>query len=362
MTTVLERGADAVIEPECTPVKMKDFFRAMVTIRAMDERMLALQRQGRLGFYLPSTGQEAAQIGSAAAIRPDDWVAPSYRDQGVALWRGVTIEDIVAQCYGNANDPTHGRQMPVHYSFKKANFLSISSPIGTQTIQATGVAWAMQILKHDRVVLTFMGDGSTSSNDFHTGLNFAGVRKSPVIFFCNNNQWAISVPLKQQTASETIAIKANAYGFEGVRVDGNDVLAVYQVTKKAVAKARAGGGPTLIESVTYRMGPHSSSDDPTRYQGAAERELWKQRDPIERYRKFLMGRGVLNEKEEEEIWAQAKQAVVDAVAKQESAPPPALQTMFDDVYAEMPWNLKEQMDRTLSEGGHTADKDAAFPL
>ncbi|MHC4924213.1 MAG: thiamine pyrophosphate-dependent dehydrogenase E1 component subunit alpha, partial [Planctomycetota bacterium] len=245
------------------------------------------------------------------------------------------------------------------------NFVSISSPLGTQIPQAVGTARAMQIKGEDKVTVVWFGDGTTSEGDFHVALNFAGVWKVPCVFFCQNNQWAISVPLSQQTASESIAIKAKAYGMEGVQVDGNDVLAVYEVVKKAVKKARDGGGPTLIEAVTYRMGPHSSSDDPTRYREGDELEDWKKKDPIERFRKYLLSNKHATEAWMKEVEEECKAEIAAAFEEQESVGPPALGTLFDDVYASTTPALERQRDYLMrAEGGEFREDDsgAAFPL
>jgi len=338
---------------------------AMVRVRALDERGLMSQRQGRIGFYVPSSGEEGHQVGAAYALRPDDWCFPSYRVPGVAVFRGAPLSRMVANLFGNRDDFCLGRQMPNHYSLREQKFVSISSPLGTQIPQAVGVARAMQIRGEDRVAAVWFGDGTTSEGDFHVAMNFAGVWKCPCVFLCNNNQWAISVPLSQQTASEGIAIKAVAYGFEGVRVDGNDVLAVYKVVRDAVAKAREGGGPTLIEAVTYRMGPHSSSDDPTRYRPASELEEWKRRDPIERFRKFLLEGGHADEAWLDAIHERARTEVAEAFKEQEAKEPPPLGSLFDDVYAELTPALRRQRDFLEAAEGGKFRKDesgAAFPL
>ncbi len=337
----------------------------MVRIRALDERGLMSQRQGRIGFYVPSSGEEGHQVGAAFALRPEDWCFPSYRVPGVALHRGAPVPRMVANLFGNAEDFAHGRQMPCHYTFREQNFLSISSPLGTQIPQAVGAARAMQIRGEKRVAVAWFGDGTTSEGDFHVGMNFAGVWKAPCVFLCQNNQWAISVPLRQQTRSETIAVKAVAYGFEGVRVDGNDVLAVYQVVRDAVAKAREGGGPTLVEAVTYRMGPHSSSDDPTRYRPGAELDEWRKRDPIERFRRFLLAGGHADEAWLARVEEEAKREVSEAFKEQETKGPPPLGSLFDDVFATPTPALERQRDYLLRAEGGKFRKDesgAAFPL
>jgi 2-oxoisovalerate dehydrogenase E1 component alpha subunit len=230
-------------------------YRTMVTARVMDERCLSLQRQGRIGFYAPMQGQEGAQIACTWALDPKDWIFPAYRELGVALVRGIPIKRLFDQFFGNSSDPIKGRQMPNHYGYPEFRFVSISSPVGTQISHAVGAAMAAQRKKDPVVTITFFGDGTTSSNDFQAGLNFAGVFQSPTIFFCQNNQWAISVPRERQTHSETLAIKATAYGFPGFVVDGNDVHAVYRVVAEARQRAMAGKGPTMIEAQVYRLGP-----------------------------------------------------------------------------------------------------------
>lgn len=339
-------GTDALPEG-LTPERLRELYRLMVRTRALEERGVALQRQGRIGFYIGCQGQEAAHIGAVYALRADDWLFPAYREPGALLHRGIAMKAIFDQCFGNADDTTRGRQMPCHYAFRNIHFTSVSSPIGTQIVQATGAAMAMRIRRKDTVAMTFFGDGGTSSNDFHSGLNFAGVYKSPVIFFCTNNQWAISLPVSRQTASETIAAKGAAYGMPGVRVDGNDVLAVYKATREAVERARAGLGPTLIEAVTYRMGPHSTSDDPSRYRLDTETASWKTRDPIERLRSFMEARNEWDAEREEKAWEGARAEALAAVQAAERVPPPPVNSLVEDVYAETPWHLKEQRDDLL---------------
>jgi pyruvate dehydrogenase E1 component alpha subunit len=346
----------------------KDFrrmFEGMVRTRALDERGMLYQRQGRIGFYVPSSGEEGHQIGAAYALEARDWLFPSYRVPGVALFRGAPLRKMIANLYGNCNDNALGRQMPVHYSLREVNFLSISSPLGTQIPQAVGAARAMQIRKEKSVAATWFGDGTTSEGDFHVALNFAGVWKVPCVFLCQNNGWAISVPLRQQTASDGIAVKAQAYGMPGVRVDGNDILASYKVVKEAVDRARSGGGPTLVELVTYRMGPHSSSDDPTRYRPSKEAEEWKRRDPIERFRKFLLAGGHADEKWMAGVEQAAKDEVGEAFKAEEAASPPPLDSLFEQVYAEPTPELLRQKEELLRlEGGvfRRDDSGAAFPL
>jgi 2-oxoisovalerate dehydrogenase E1 component alpha subunit len=342
-------GPDGTPDPALDP-GMDDelavrIYKTMVQVRVMDDRMLTLQRQGRIFFYLVCSGQEACNVASAAALTADDWVVPGYRQPGTFLFRGVTVKQMVAQCYGNAWDNTKGRQMPVHYSFKDQNMVSISSPIGTQLIQAAGVGMAMRRRGDPNAVLTFIGDGGTSSNDFHAGLNFAAVDKAPVIFVCENNGWAISCPVSKQTASQTFAQKAVAYGMPGVRVDGNDVLAVYKATKEARDRGVAGEGPTLLEFVTFRMGGHSSSDDPTRYVPQDEIEGWAKKDPITRFRRYLDQKGLWDDAQDEAWRVEAKDTINKAIQENERVARPELESMFSDVYAEMPADLRRDLER-----------------
>jgi pyruvate dehydrogenase E1 component alpha subunit len=328
-------------------------YETMVQVRVFDTKMLTLQRQGRIGFYLAGMGQEADQVGAAYALEPDDWMFPHYRDPAAALVRGVPIEAMVHQCFGNAKDPVKGRQMPVHYSFRDQNFFSISSPLTTQVVHAVGTAHAIKYRGDKKVALTTFGDGSSSEGDFHVAMNWAGVYKLPVVFVLENNQYAISVPLRFQTASETFAQKAAAYGFEGVRVDGNDVLAVYKAVKTAVDKARAGKGPTLVECVTARISSHSSSDDNTRYCPPEFFEEWKKKDPIDRFERYLRGLGLLDDKKVKEIQERSTAAVEAAVKAAEAVGPPAVDTIVGDVYEEMTPQLKRQWEtlkREMEEG------------
>ncbi|MCZ6603207.1 MAG: pyruvate dehydrogenase (acetyl-transferring) E1 component subunit alpha [Planctomycetota bacterium] len=338
---------------------LQRIYRMMVLVRTMDERGLKLQRQGRIHFYVPSWGQEAAQVGAVEALQPEDWLFPSYRDPGMFLNRGFPLQDFVRQLFGNANDPLKGRQMPNHFAAREQNCMSISSPIATQIPQAVGAAMAAKIRGDKTVVLVSFGDGGTSEGDFHVAMNFAGVYASPVVFFCQNNQYAISVPTKMQTGSKDFAVKARAYGFEGVKVDGNDVLAVYQATKKAVDKARSGGGPTLIEAVTYRMGPHSSSDDPTRYRSDAEVEEWKAKDPIDRFRGYLEGAGAWDEAFEKEVRESCTEEIASAIKAEEKVKPPPWETIFTDVFARMPRHLQEQLDEIVR--ARSEDPNFKFP-
>jgi pyruvate dehydrogenase E1 component alpha subunit/2-oxoisovalerate dehydrogenase E1 component alpha subunit len=340
---------------------LQRLYRHMLKMRLLDGRMLSLQRQGRIGFYGTATGQEAAVTGSAYALRDTDWVFPALREMGVSLWRGTTIQEIVCQLIGNSGDVLIGRQMPCHFSDRRVRSVAWSSVIGTQLPHAMGAAWAAKLKRDDVVCMGYLGDGATSSGDFHAAANFAGVFKLPLVFFIQNNQWAISVPLSAQTASESLAIKAVAYGFPGVRVDGNDVLAVVAATRDAVERARSGGGPTLIEAVTFRMGGHSSSDDPTRYRDAGLVTEWERRDPLARFRAYLLAGNALTAADEERWTKEIQDEIGAAIQAAESLPPPPIESMFRDVYRDMPRHLEEQMRYAVAMG-EGQKFEGAFPL
>lgn len=335
--------------PELNPDEMIFLYRAMLRIRVIDEKMMTLQRQGRVGFYGACTGQEASVVGSAYALRNDDWVFPALREGGVALLRGVPLREYVGQVLGNCADPLRGRQMPCHFSSRAVNHVSWSSCIATQLPQAVGTALAMKLKGVDSVCIAYLGDGATSEPDFHAAMNFAGVFNTPVVFFCQNNQWAISVPLEIQTASESIAAKAVAYGFEGIRVDGNDVFGVYHCTLDAVSRARRGIGPTLIEAVTYRVGAHSSSDDPSRYRDETVTEQWKSKDPILRMELFFAERKLLTSQKAAAFREEFTQEISKVLDELEKLPYPPAESLFQDVYSQPLWHLEEQRAQYLGE-------------
>ena len=319
--------------PGLSPEELLESYQTMLLSRATDDRCLSLQRQGRIGFYVPTSGQEAAQVGATHALRPEDWIFPAYRELGVALTRGVPLERLMDQFIGNSGDLLKGRQMPNHYGYRDYRFMVASSPIGTQITHAVGAALAARRRKDPVVTISFFGDGATSSNDFHAGLNFAGVFKAPTIFFCENNQWAISLPREKQTRSATLAEKAAAYGFPGIVVDGTDIQAVYRVVSEARERALRGDGPTLIEAQVYRFGPHSTSDDPHRYRSDAEVAHWKETDPLKRVRALLVQSGLLDDARDAALVEEAKAQVGRALAAAEKTGPVAPETLFDDVFA-----------------------------
>ncbi len=335
-------------DPHLPEADLLRLYEVLLLNRLFDQRMAMLQRQGRIGFYLGSTGEEATHTGAAYALRPSDIIVPCYREPGAFLWRGFPLKTMIAQCMGNALDNCKGRQMPVHYSGRSHNFVSISSPVGTQIPQAVGAAWAAKIAGKDDVALVFFGDGATSQGDFHVGANFAGVYKAPAILFCRNNGWAISTDFSRQTASGSVVVKAQAYGIHGVQIDGNDILAVIVATREAAERARRGEGATLIEAMTFRLGPHSTSDDPKVYRQESEVKKWEGKDPLLRFYRYLANRGLWNEEKQQALEERIKDEILSTIQEVEKAGPPDVETIFEDVYAELPWNLREQKAELLA--------------
>ena len=330
-------------EPKLTGDELRRLFRAMTLQRVLDDRMIVRQRQGRMGFYLSCIGEEAVPYGTAHALRDSDWIFTAYRETGAALYRGYPLKTFMCQLFGNAEDPVKGRQMPVHHTARKWNFVSISSPVGSQIPHAVGAAWAAKMQKKDDVVVGFFGEGATSTPTFHVSANFAAVFKIPVILICRNNGWAISVPRELQTASATFAQKAVAYGLPSVLVDGNDILAMIHVVREAAARARRGEGATLIEARTYRRGAHSTSDNPSVYRDPREPEEWERRDPIDRLGAYMRARGEMPAGFDKQIRQEINREINDTVAYAESvSPKPPIASLFEDVYADIPWHLREQ--------------------
>ncbi len=319
--------------------RLVDLYRWMVLGRAFDERALAWQRQGRLGTYAPFSGQEAAVVGTAAALSPEDWIFPTYREVLAGVMHGVPLSRYVLLFRGHPL----GNHVP-----QGVNVFPVQISIASQIPHAVGAAWAAARRGDGVVVLVYFGDGATSKGDFHEALNFAGVFRCPVVFVCVNNGWAISMPRSRQTASETLAQKAAAYGFLGVQVDGMDVLAVYQATLEAVERARTGDGPTLLETVCYRFGPHTTADDPARYRPDQEVLQWKTLDPLVRLRAYLTSQWGWTEQEEAALWEEAWFTVSRALEEAERAPSPDPTWMFQHAYGAPPDSVVAQL-RALQE-------------
>ena len=327
LSILAENGeVDDDLMPQLSEAELQRMYETMILARTFDERAVALQREGRLGTYPPILGQEAAQIGSALALSPADWVFPAFREMGVHLTLGYPAVQLLQYWTGDER----GQKGPEHL-----NIFPFCVAVGSQIPHAVGAALAVRYRRDPIAVVAYFGDGATSKGDFHEGFNMAGVFRLPVVFICQNNQWAISVPLKGQTASATLAQKAVAYGFEGVQVDGNDPFAVYRATREALEKARSGGGPTFIECLTYRMADHTTADDAGRYRSAGELALWQGRDPILRLERYLALRGLWNEAAGLEARARAAGIIDAAVRDMEALPPPAASELFDSAVAQL---------------------------
>jgi pyruvate dehydrogenase E1 component alpha subunit len=332
------------VEPDLPDELLLTLHRAMLLSRRFDERMLILQRQGRIGTFGPIKGQEASQIGAIVVLEPEDWLVPAFREMGAELYRGKPMENVLLN-YAGYNEGAH---IP-----GTINNLPIAIPVASQTLHAVGIAYGIKYRRQNQIVMTFFGDGATSEGDFHEALNFAGVFQTPLVFVCQNNQWAISIPRSKQTRSETLAQKALAYGVPCIQVDGNDILAVYMAAQEAAQRARSGEGPTMIENVTYRMSVHTTADDPTRYRTDEQVEEWAKRDPITRFQKYLIAKGLLSEAQidslEEEIKTEIKKAEERFDAQVQKLGDPL--DMFDHAYAELPPTLveqKEELTRNVS--------------
>lgn len=335
----IENDCSAQVNEELA-VKM---YTDMVTLQIMDAVFFEAQRQGRISFYLTSMGEEAINIASAAALTDDDVVMPQYREQGVLLWRGFTLQEFANQCFGNKVDYGKGRQMPIHYGSNKHNYFTVSSPIATQIPQAVGAAHSLKMDKRSACVAAYFGDGSTSEGDFHAGLNFAAVMEAPVIFICRNNGWAISTHTREQFRSDGIVVRGQAYGIRSIRVDGNDALAVYSAVREAREMAIKDQMPILVEALTYRVGHHSTSDDSTKYRPMDEIEYWKMsRNPVNRFRKWVESNTWWDDKKEVELRNNIRKQVLQAIQTAETYEKPPLSDLFRDVYDTLPSNLHEQ--------------------
>jgi pyruvate dehydrogenase E1 component alpha subunit len=326
--------ADTKLMPKLSNSQIRRFYEGMVLSRMQDTKAIALQRQGRIGTYASLQGQEA-QVGAAFAMEKNDWLVPSFRESGAMIIRGFPIENLYAFWGGDER----GHDVPA-----SKRIMPVAIPVSSQTLHIAGIAMGLKLQKRKAAALGFFGDGATSKGDFHEALNFAGVFQAPAVFICQNNQYAISVPRTHQTAAQTIAQKAIAYGIEGIQVDGNDIFAMYHAAEKALKKARAGHGPTLIEAFTYRMSDHTTSDAAKRYRTDNEVDKWKELDPILRLRKYMQHNKIWDEKYENTVRTKMKQKVENAVERFESMSNPEIDDLFKYIFDEMPPGLKAQLD------------------
>lgn len=333
-------------------------YHMMTRVNVMDQIFYDAQRQGRMSFYMVNYGEEAAQVGSAAALRPDDEVYMQYREAGVVAYRGFSLQNFADQLFSNTNDLGKGRQMPVHYGSKDLHMQTISSPLGTQLPQAVGAAYALK--PTGRVVACYFGDGAASEGDFHAALNFAATLSAPVLFFCRNNGIAISTHVAEQYRGDGIAGRAEGYGIHAVRVDGNDPLAVFTATRAARRHAAEQQAPVVVEAMCYRRGHHSTSDDSTRYRSVDEMNTWRDLyNPMDRFRSFLVGRGLWDEEKETALRLAERKAVLQAIGVAESAPKPGVNECFTDVYDEVLPRLarqRQQLKEHIAKHGYPADK------
>ncbi|CAH9109832.1 unnamed protein product [Cuscuta europaea] len=336
----------------------------MVTLQTMDTIFYEAQRQGRISFYVTTIGEEAINIASAAALRMDDVIFPQYREPGVLLWRGFTLQEFANQCFGNKYDNGKGRQMPIHYGSNKLNYFTVSSTVATQIPHAVGAAYSLKMDGQDACAVVYFGDGGSSTGDFHAALNFAGVMEVPVIFFCRNNGWAISTPVRDQFRSDGVVSRGKAYGVRSIRVDGNDALAIFNAVSAAREIAVKEHKPVLIEALTYRAGHHSTSDDSTKYRSSDEIELWKRvQDPVTRFRKWIQREGWWDSAAESQLQTSIRKQVLYAIQVAEKAEKPPITEVFTDVYDVPPANLLEQeisLRDTIRRHPHDYSSDVPF--
>mgnify|MGYP000707431042 CR=1 FL=1 len=318
-------------------------YRDMLYIRCLDERMVGAQRQGRLSFYLTCTGEEAAVAGTIAAFQPEDMVMAQYREQLALRFRGFSTAEFMNQLFSNAQDVGKGRQMPVHYGSRKLNFMTISSPLATQIPQAAGYAYGQKLSGQDACTLCYFGEGAASEGDFHAGLNMAAVLNCPVVFVARNNGYAISTPASEQYAGDGIAARGIGYGIKTIRVDGNDILAVYAAALEARKIALNNSCPVLIETMSYRLGAHSTSDDPSGYRSAEEQQQWRQKDPITRMKNWLIKQQWWQEEVDQELQKSFRSEILQELKAAEKRPKPALDTLISDVYKTPPAHLLRQL-------------------
>jgi len=348
------------LDPTLSAEKIVEFYTGMVMLNTMDKIMFDSHRQGRISFYMTSFGEEAAQFGSAGAIQSSDWVFAQYREAGVLIHRKMPLKLMMAQCYGNKEDLGKGRQMPIHYGNRKLNFVTISSTLTTQLPQASGVAYSFKRDKSGRVVMCYFGEGASSEGDAHAAMNFASTLSCPVIFFCRNNGYAISTPASEQYGGDGIVLRGLGYGMSAIRVDGNDLFAVYEATRMARRICAEKSRPVLIEAMTYRVGHHSTSDDSSAYRSVEEVRSWEKNDsPIRRVYNYLLANSLWSEARERELREEARAQVIEAFNWAEKLKRLPISSMFDDVYDEMPANLRRQREELRQ---HLEEFGDQYPL
>lgn len=349
-------GSDMPDMDEALAVKV---YKTFIFHRVLDERMVASQRQGRLSFYMAALGEEAASVGGAAGLKPQDMIMSQYREQGALMFRGFSLENFMNQMFSNEKDLGKGRQMPIHYGSSELNYMTISSPLGTQIPQATGYAYGQKLQGLDAVTLCYFGEGAASEGDFHAGLNMAAVHKAPVIFFCRNNGYAISTPSDEQFKGNGIASRGVGYGIKTLRVDGNDILAVIKATQTARKYALKENAPVLIEAMSYRLGAHSTSDDPSGYRTREEEAKWQANDPILRMKNWLLAQNWWDEDKDKALFEKLREKVLAAVKVSEKISKPHIDTLITDVYDVPSTQLKAQLEQVKA---HVNKYPEAYPF
>ncbi|AQS35982.1 pyruvate/2-oxoglutarate dehydrogenase complex, dehydrogenase component alpha subunit [Shewanella psychrophila] len=334
---------DNAVLPAIDEVLAHRIYDTCVFTRVLDERMLGAQRQGRISFYMTCTGEEASIIGSTASLDDGDVILAQYREHAAIRYRGFTTEQFMNQLFSNEKDLGKGRQMPIHYGSAELNYQTVSSPLATQIPQATGVGYSFKMQGKRNIAICYFGEGAASEGDFHAGLNMAAVVKSPTIFFCRNNGYAISTPTSEQFCGNGIASRGPGYGIHTIRVDGNDMLAVLAATQQARAYAVENNAPVLIEAMTYRLGAHSSSDDPSGYRSKDEEAKWQQHDPVKRFKLWMINKGWLTEKQDAEMYEKYRKEVLAELKVAEKLPMAMLDTLIEDVYDTPTPRLQQQL-------------------
>lgn len=345
--------------PDIDQALATKIYHSLAFHRVLDERMVASQRQGRLSFYMTALGEEATSVGGAAGLKPQDMIMMQYREQGALIYRGFDLKDLMNQLFSNAGDLGKGRQMPIHYGSKALNCMTVSSPLATQIPQATGYAYGQKMQGIDAVTICYFGEGAASEGDFHAGLNMAAVQEAPVIFFCRNNGYAISTPSDEQFKGNGIASRGVGYGIKTIRIDGNDILAVLKATQIARAYAIKENKPVLIEAMSYRLGAHSTSDDPSGYRTKEEEAKWQSHDPILRMKNWLINQNWWDEAQETALFEKYREEVLAAVKVAEKIDKPHIDTMITDVYDVPSAQLQAQLDEVKA---HVNKYPEAYPF